>query len=82
MMIKKTLMLACLAVISLGAANAMADGTGIATPDYWAQQYRIEASKSVANKSQGATSGAVQFGTSDIAHPAFHVDTNLTQGGF
>ena len=44
MTITKTLMLAGLAVISLGAGSAMAEGTGIATPDYWAQQYRVEAS--------------------------------------
>ena len=80
----KILLLAGLAAISLGAGNAMAEGSGIAVPDYWAQQYRAAASMAAAKEAHTAVPGAVQSGASDPdrSRPAFHFDSNLTQGGF
>jgi hypothetical protein len=86
MTITKTLMLAAFAAISLGAGSAMASDGGGATSDYWAQQYRIEASRlAAANVNHGTVSaqpGAVQFGGTDIARPVAPANTNLTAGGF
>ena len=85
MSVTKTLMLAGFAVLSLGGA-AMADGSGVATNEYWAAQYRAEANKAATNVNRGAISNPAdvrQSGASDLerSHPAFHIDTNLTAGG-
>ena len=77
MTITKTLMLAGFAVMSLGVGSAMAEGE--ATSDYWAQQYRVEAA---ANATRAPASTTVQSGASDVQSPAFHVNTNITAGGF
>jgi hypothetical protein len=71
----KTLMLAGFAALSLGVGTAMAQDGGGATADYWARQYRIQAT-------QANQDAVVQFGSSDhhIA-PAPAFDTDLTGGG-
>jgi hypothetical protein len=80
----KALMLAGLAIMSLGIGHAMAEGSGVTGPDYWAQQYRAAANKAAAKEIHGAVSGTAQSGTSDVDRSAamFHVDTNTTGGGF
>jgi hypothetical protein len=82
----KTLMLAAFAAISLGAGSAMANDGGGATDDYWAREYRIEASRlAAANAAPGMVSaqrGAVQFGGPDITRQVASANTNLTAGGF
>jgi hypothetical protein len=79
----KTLMLAGLAVMSIGMGTSMAQDGGGATADYWAQQYHAAANKTAAKETHSAVSGTVQSGTSDLDRSAsmFHVDTNLTGGG-
>jgi hypothetical protein len=82
----KSLILAGLTVISLGAGHAMAEGTGIGMPDYWAQQYRAAASLAAADASHGRPSGTtdpVQAGAADLERPrpAIHFDSPQTAGG-
>jgi hypothetical protein len=80
----KILLLAGFAVMSLGAGNAMADGSGVATNDYWAQQYRIEAGRAVANSSQAKATDPVQYGPSDTNRlgSELRFDTPMVPGGF
>ena len=79
----KILLLAGLAAISLGAGNAMAEGSGIAVSDYWAQQYRIAAKQAADNAAHTAVPSTVQSGASDESrpHPKYRFDLPLTAGG-
>jgi hypothetical protein len=82
----KALLLAGLAVVSLGVGQAMAQDGGGAVSDYWAGVYRAQAAQHAANANRGVTTAqptAPQFGGSDVqplSNP-FHVDSNLTEGG-
>ena len=77
----KTLLLAGLAVLALG-GSAMADGSGVASNEYWAAQYRAAAAAN-ASRSVPSRVDTMQSGSSDIGrtNPLMHFDTNLTAGG-
>lgn len=85
MTITKTLMLAGVAALSLGAGAVRAQTMipSAAQGSYYAVQSRAAANKAVAHETRGTVSSAVQSGASDpgLSGPVVHIDTNLTGGG-
>jgi hypothetical protein len=82
----KTLLLAGLAALSLGAGAARAQQltpSGARTGWYTAQNGAI-ANNTAANNSRGTVTGTVQSGASDPkqARPVFHFESNMAGGGF
>jgi hypothetical protein len=68
----KTVMLAAAAALSIGVGSAMADGSGVAGPDYWAAQQQAAARQQAANgaaKATPAPTDATQYGSSDFERP-------------
>ena len=68
----KTLMLAAAAALSIGVGSAMASGSGVAGPDYWATQQQAAARQQAANAGTRATAApnaTTQYGSSDFERP-------------
>jgi hypothetical protein len=83
----KTLLLAGAAALSIGVGGAMAAGSGVAGPDYWAAQQQA-AARQAARQNPTATSSrnsTVQYGSSDVdsLHQPVGADASLgVAGGF
>jgi len=81
----KTLMLAGVGALSIGIGSAMAAGSGVTGPDYWAAQEQAAARQAAANPNAGATTNrnaTVQYGSSDIEQPIQRDGVYGAAGGF
>jgi hypothetical protein len=68
----KTLMFAAAAALSIGVGSAMASGSGVAGPDYWAAQQQAAARQQAANPNARVTpapNDTTQYGSSDFEKP-------------
>jgi hypothetical protein len=80
----KTLMLAAAAALTIGAGTAMADGSGVAGPDYWAAKQQAEA-RQAANTGVRVTpapNSTVQYGSSEYEQPTRPALGPVVPGGF
>ena len=81
----KTLMLAAAAALTIGAGTAMADGSGVAGPDYWAAKQQAEARQAAAaGRVTPAPNSTVQYGSSEFEQlqPVHHGIGPDVPGGF